>query len=339
MSFQRSKEDHVMHISKSIFVTNFTDKYEARDLWKICEGYGKVVDVFIPNRKSKAGKRFAFVRFVRVEDIDRLVGNLCTIWICRLHLYANVVHYEWPSRPYNSAGYRQNKSCVIERDILKHAMGRVKDINSIPNLRSLFMDEEFHDVKLMYLGGMWDAVHDFVSDKRIVWVDIEGIPLNVWSHETFLRIEDMIRVGQAMGYTIDGCIKDLEHIIDYSDKKITWAVWDKVLASKKNGGLGVLSFHALNHALLLKWVFPRMFALEMEKEVSVAVKMGASMVDSFHRVVRDGTEHHQMLSLNSMLELVSFSSAQDRWICDLSGDGEFRVIEVRNILDDLFLPA
>nr|GFA43027.1 RNA-directed DNA polymerase, eukaryota [Tanacetum cinerariifolium] len=26
-------------------------------------------------------------------------------------------------------------------------------------------------------------------------------------------LEDMIRVGQAMGYTMDGCIKDLEHII------------------------------------------------------------------------------------------------------------------------------
>nr|GEW37042.1 RNA-directed DNA polymerase, eukaryota [Tanacetum cinerariifolium] len=42
---------------------------------------------------------------------------------------------------------------------------------------------------------------------------------------------------------------------DISDRKIMRAAWDKVLASKKNGGLGVLSFHALNHALLLKWVW------------------------------------------------------------------------------------
>ncbi|GJV91444.1 RNA-directed DNA polymerase, eukaryota, partial [Tanacetum coccineum] len=33
---------------------------------------------------------------------------------------------------------------------------------------------------------------------------------------------------------------------DSSDKKITWAAWDKVLVFKKNGGLGVSSFHALN---------------------------------------------------------------------------------------------
>nr|GFC14650.1 RNA-directed DNA polymerase, eukaryota [Tanacetum cinerariifolium] len=42
---------------------------------------------------------------------------------------------------------------------------------------------------------------------------------------------------------------------DQSDHKITWVAWDKVLASKKKGGLGVSSFFALNRALLLKWVW------------------------------------------------------------------------------------
>nr|GEZ97968.1 RNA-directed DNA polymerase, eukaryota [Tanacetum cinerariifolium] len=42
---------------------------------------------------------------------------------------------------------------------------------------------------------------------------------------------------------------------DLSDHKIIWVAWDKVLASKKKGGLGVSSFFALNRALLLKWVW------------------------------------------------------------------------------------
>ncbi|GJV52968.1 hypothetical protein Tco_1448709 [Tanacetum coccineum] len=33
-----------------------------------------------------------------------------------------------------------------------------------------------------------DAENDFVSDERIVWVDIEGVPLKAWSRETFIRI-------------------------------------------------------------------------------------------------------------------------------------------------------
>nr|GEV14628.1 RNA-directed DNA polymerase, eukaryota [Tanacetum cinerariifolium] len=57
-----------------------------------------------------------------------------------------------------------------------------------------------------------------------------------------------------------GVLKEMEAIrcnffngADPAERKITWVSWDKVLASKKNGGLGVSSFHALNRALLLKW--------------------------------------------------------------------------------------
>nr|GEV42254.1 RNA-directed DNA polymerase, eukaryota, nucleotide-binding alpha-beta plait domain protein [Tanacetum cinerariifolium] len=41
--------------------------------------YGTVVDVFIPLKKSQAGKRFAFVHFIKVFSLDRLVKNLRTI--------------------------------------------------------------------------------------------------------------------------------------------------------------------------------------------------------------------------------------------------------------------
>ncbi|GJV59765.1 coronatine-insensitive protein 1-like protein [Tanacetum coccineum] len=89
--FQGSKEDQTQRISKSIFVTNFPEHFTAKDLWNVCIEYGIVIDVFIPFKKSQAGKRFAFVRFIKVENIDRLVMNLCTIWIGRLRLHANVL--------------------------------------------------------------------------------------------------------------------------------------------------------------------------------------------------------------------------------------------------------
>ncbi|GJW36817.1 RNA-directed DNA polymerase, eukaryota [Tanacetum coccineum] len=43
--------------------------------------------------------------------------------------------------------------------------------------------------------------------------------------------------------------------VDGGDKKITWIKWTKVLAAKRNGGLGVSSFYALNRALLFRWVW------------------------------------------------------------------------------------
>nr|GFA63190.1 RNA-directed DNA polymerase, eukaryota, reverse transcriptase zinc-binding domain protein [Tanacetum cinerariifolium] len=42
---------------------------------------------------------------------------------------------------------------------------------------------------------------------------------------------------------------------DSQDSRISWVAWERVLSSKKNGGLGVLSFFALNRALLLKWLW------------------------------------------------------------------------------------
>nr|GEX85975.1 RNA-directed DNA polymerase, eukaryota [Tanacetum cinerariifolium] len=185
-----------------------------KDLWKVCNDYGTVVDVFIPNKKSKAGKRFAFVRFIKDH-----VGS-----------YVNVVNGSFTvvvPGPYISSASALvlDDSCVVERDLSKYAMGKVKDVNFIPNLRTLLMDEGFFDVKLKYLGGMWvmfefdkvdtkvnmmqhigvkswfhviqEVVHDFVSDERIVWVEIEEIPLNVWSRETFMRI------GKKWGETLD----------------------------------------------------------------------------------------------------------------------------------------
>nr|GEY83271.1 RNA-directed DNA polymerase, eukaryota [Tanacetum cinerariifolium] len=80
--------------------------------------------------------------------------------------------------------------------------------------------------------------------------------------------------------------------------------------------------------------------LDMEKKVLVAAKLGYVSIDvSFRRGVRDGVERQQWDDLQSLMQSVFLSSSGDRWICDLSGDGEYRVKEVRNFIDDLFLPS
>ncbi|GKE20921.1 nucleotide-binding alpha-beta plait domain-containing protein, partial [Tanacetum coccineum] len=94
MAYRRSLEDEVHKISTSIFVTNFPDQFCAKDFWKVCNQYGNVVDAFIPYRRSKLGKRFGFVRFIKVIDVDRLVNNLCTIWVDRFKLHANISRFQ-----------------------------------------------------------------------------------------------------------------------------------------------------------------------------------------------------------------------------------------------------
>nr|GEX03201.1 putative RNA-directed DNA polymerase, eukaryota, reverse transcriptase zinc-binding domain protein [Tanacetum cinerariifolium] len=100
----QSKFDLTAKISKSVFVSNFPEGCSNRDLWKVCSDFGTVVDVFIPNKKSKAGKRFAFVRFIKVLNFDRLILNLNTIWIGRFHLSANPARFERPIAASNYKG-------------------------------------------------------------------------------------------------------------------------------------------------------------------------------------------------------------------------------------------
>nr|GEV88236.1 RNA-directed DNA polymerase, eukaryota [Tanacetum cinerariifolium] len=72
---------------------------------------------------------------------------------------------------------------------------------------------------------------------------------------------------------------------DSQDSKITWVAWANVLSSKKNGGLRVSSFFALNRALLLKWGFSFLFACRSKRGGKPAIK---SLHLSVTRAVNDG---------------------------------------------------
>nr|GEZ43545.1 RNA-directed DNA polymerase, eukaryota [Tanacetum cinerariifolium]GEZ65188.1 RNA-directed DNA polymerase, eukaryota [Tanacetum cinerariifolium] len=77
-------------------------------------------------------------------------------------------------------------SCVAECDLSNHVMGLWVMIEC-DNMETKANMLQHTGVK-SWFHVLQNIVHDFVSDERIVWVDIEGIPLNVWSRETFTRI-------------------------------------------------------------------------------------------------------------------------------------------------------
>ncbi|GKD00278.1 nucleotide-binding alpha-beta plait domain-containing protein [Tanacetum coccineum] len=119
----RSKEDDVSKISTSIFVTNFPEYFSSKELFHLCKQYGHVVDSFIPTKRTKGGKRFGFVRFINVFSVDRLVNNLCTIWVDRFKLHANVARFNRePSKTHNTGVKVGNKSDV-DPDMAKKATG------------------------------------------------------------------------------------------------------------------------------------------------------------------------------------------------------------------------
>nr|GEY16867.1 nucleotide-binding alpha-beta plait domain-containing protein [Tanacetum cinerariifolium] len=92
----RTKEDDVAKISTSVYITNFPESVSAKELFHACKQYGHVVDSFILTKRSKNGKRFGFVRFIIVFNKERLVNNLCTVWVDRYKLHANIARFQRP---------------------------------------------------------------------------------------------------------------------------------------------------------------------------------------------------------------------------------------------------
>nr|GFA64930.1 RNA-directed DNA polymerase, eukaryota, nucleotide-binding alpha-beta plait domain protein [Tanacetum cinerariifolium] len=107
-------------------------------------------------------------------------------------------------------------TCFSDRDFNLSLMGKVKDITALLNLYVILEEEGFQNFKISYLGGMWVLIelesstasqkfikhagvgswfsslqptsNSFVSDERIVWISIEGLPLKVWSFNTFVKV-------------------------------------------------------------------------------------------------------------------------------------------------------
>ncbi|GJV46815.1 RNA-directed DNA polymerase, eukaryota [Tanacetum coccineum] len=91
---------------------------------------------------------------------------------------------------------------------------------------------------------------------------------------------------------------------------------------------------------LLKLSFPRLFALEENKDISVADKMNTSISSSFRRHVRGGVESQQLDQLSLLLDTVILSNMDDRWFWDLNGGRVFFQghSDVRSMLLKAFLP-
>ncbi|GJT84525.1 RNA-directed DNA polymerase, eukaryota, reverse transcriptase zinc-binding domain protein [Tanacetum coccineum] len=84
-------------------------------------------------------------------------------------------------------------SCLNRKDYSLCVLSKVKDFASLANLKVVLGNEGFSNIKIRYMGGYWfsqmqQVSYDFSIDGRVTWVEIEGIPLKLWSENTFKRV-------------------------------------------------------------------------------------------------------------------------------------------------------
>ncbi|GJX96911.1 hypothetical protein Tco_0352709 [Tanacetum coccineum] len=89
------------------------------------------------------------------------------------------------------------------------------------------------------------------------------------------------------------------------------------------------------HDIPLKSLFPRIYALESVKSITVAAKASQpGLASSLRRMPRGGIEQDQMADLYLKMKDIILPNMMDRWFWSLSGSGEFSVASVRNFIDD-----
>ncbi|KAK9071702.1 hypothetical protein SSX86_008131 [Deinandra increscens subsp. villosa] len=86
--------DDVDKWSNTIFVTNFPIGTTRKGLLDRCSNAGKVLDVFISDKESYVGKRYAFVRFAKGLDISNIIYKIRNMWIGSFRLFANVSRFK-----------------------------------------------------------------------------------------------------------------------------------------------------------------------------------------------------------------------------------------------------
>ncbi|GJZ43155.1 hypothetical protein Tco_0590410 [Tanacetum coccineum] len=80
--------------------------------------------------------------------------------------------------------------------------------------------------------------------------------------------------------------------------------------------------------------FPRMYALETQKNILVALKLSHDdLLCSFRRAPRTGAEELQYIQLVMIIEGITLFDSKDRWRWSLEGCGEFIVASVMNLLE------
>ncbi|GJU48909.1 hypothetical protein Tco_1218464 [Tanacetum coccineum] len=182
--------------------------------------------------------------------------------------------------------------------------------------------------KTLSIGGHLTLLKAVLGATPIYAMSLYRVP------KTVLNVMESLRSKFVNGF-------------DGGYKKITWIKWKKVLAAKKNGGLGVSSFFALNMALLFRWVwrfiskedslwFRLVRAIYGNNINCVQVANGSPWVSILREV-----QSLKVWGIDLLQDLIGafiFSNSTDRWVWDLNGSGDFMVKDVRSMIDDFMLP-
>ncbi|GJR21605.1 RNA-directed DNA polymerase, eukaryota, reverse transcriptase zinc-binding domain protein [Tanacetum coccineum] len=167
-------------------------------------------------RKEESKLSHTVVKVAKSNNIPFATKNRNDSYFCKTSSYANVVkasdngEFKDVGDSHHSVSLQMENSNEFPLAIL----GCYNDFRAIAHTRSMCRSEGFLDVQFKYLGGLWVLFEfssqnakdnfikhegilsrfsslkpwhdDFVVEERLIWQEIEGVPLRAWNKETHL---------------------------------------------------------------------------------------------------------------------------------------------------------
>ncbi|GJR86500.1 RNA-directed DNA polymerase, eukaryota [Tanacetum coccineum] len=219
----RSKEDDVSKILTSIFVTNFPDSFSAKDLFHSCKQYGHVVDeeedeLSVEDNNDGRINDLEANNGIDESDVEEVLETLFDQPDDQ-----NDKHSEDPFGLYpfmNKENIELARKVTEEDHSLSHLPGFTPEegLNEGNNVNLDMKDygeNERDDNSFVNLDDGEDnseSVNKNSESKLSGHSKYSVLPRTGGS--ILNLIEEVVKVGQTMGYNMDGCIKDITEIIE-----------------------------------------------------------------------------------------------------------------------------
>jgi hypothetical protein len=112
----------------TFFFTNFPERYGAKAVFNAFHNIGEVMEVVIPAKRDKGGRRFGFARFDQVSDLAKLESDLDNLVFGGVKISANLSRFQRSDGGAMESGRKGRSFNVLFR--LYHGI-----INHSPTLR------------------------------------------------------------------------------------------------------------------------------------------------------------------------------------------------------------
>ncbi|GJZ76721.1 hypothetical protein Tco_0641393 [Tanacetum coccineum] len=209
-------------IATSFYVSNLSDSLDTKGLWKACMPYGRLVDAFIANKRSKRDTNPKTEPNPKNDSIPNFPYHQSH---ATKPSFADVtLNKQSPSTPTLSKDTARSIS-LIENDLITIEdsstvlLMKLNEADTMSNMYSICKSEGFMDLSIHHVGGLWiwiqlssplscskfldnDTIKSIYSvikspspsfrvDERMIWLEISDLPHCAWGSNSYKKIASL----------------------------------------------------------------------------------------------------------------------------------------------------